>query len=131
MTDTNSQPAQQKDNSQLVIILTYVLGIIGLIVAYFMTKENRSKVVAYHMRQLLGFIIAVIAVQIVFTIISSIFVAIGVGFLITLWGIVCLVAYIGILALWILGLIAGIKLEEKPMPVIGQIIQDKLAKVFA
>lgn len=86
--------------------------IIGWLIAYFAGDKKGAK---FHLNQALVLAIAEIVVGLISNVLGWIPV---IGFIIS---IVCSVAGIGLLVLWILGLISAIKEEEKPLPIIGTI----------
>jgi len=129
MSTESSTPASS-DNGKTIAIISYIT-LIGWIIALIMHNGNKTRLGAFHLRQMLGFMITGIIVQIVFVIIGIILGVIGIIALIKIFGIISLIVWLGFLVLWILGLVSAIKGEEKPMPVIGAKIQSVLGKVFA
>ena len=129
-TEASTPPSASTDNGKTIAIISYIT-LIGWIIALIMHNGNKTKLGAFHLRQMLGFMIVGVAIQIAFIIIGIILGVLGIKILFTLFGLVSLVVWIGMLVLWVLGLIAAVKGEEKPMPCIGAMIQEKLAKVFA
>ena len=103
------------DNGKTTAIVSYIT-IIGWLIAYFaMHQSKKTSLGSYHLRQtLLLFIIAVVY-QIVIT-----FITMAVPFL----GLILSLASLAFLVLWIMGLIAAINGEEKPMPLIGAKAQE-------
>jgi uncharacterized membrane protein len=109
-----SNPA---NNDKTVAIVSY-LSIIGWIIAYVIYGNNKTSLGAYHLRQTIALFILAIALwiaEILFLFIPFI------GWLIS---ILLIFVYIGIFVLWLLGLIAAINGEEKPMPIIGKKAQQ-------
>jgi len=104
-----SSPA---DDGKTVAIVSY-LSIIGWIIAYVMFGSNKTSLGAYHLRQTIALFILAFATWILQILLLFI------PFIGWLIGILLIFVYIGIFVLWILGLIAAINGEEKPMPVIG------------
>ncbi|MEO7307268.1 MAG: hypothetical protein ABIR78_04785 [Ferruginibacter sp.] len=103
------------DNGKTTAIVAYIT-IIGWLIAYFgMHQSKKTSLGSYHLRQtLLLFIIAIIYQIIIRIIIMAVP---AVGLILSLVGLVFLV-------LWIMGLIAAINGEEKPMPLIGEKAQQ-------
>jgi len=99
-------------------IVAYIT-IIGWIIAFivFKGKEDRSRQAAFHLEQSLGLIIVAVGVAIV----GNIMVAIA-GFL----SLVLMIANIGIIVLWVLGLLNAINEKQEPIPLIGPLFQGKL-----
>lgn len=92
-----------------IAIISYIT-LIGLIIAIVMNKEKKNNFAAFHIRQSLG-------IMILYLIVYLIFWAIYVPFLPT-------ILYLLILVLWILGFMAAIQGEIKPVPLIGDYFQQ-------
>ena len=103
MTETTS------DNGKTVAIISYIT-LIGWIIALVMHNGNKTALGAYHIRQSLGIII----IAVLLAILNSVL-----GIPIIAW-----IIQIGILVFWILGLIAAIQGEMKPVPLHGAQSQD-------
>ncbi len=113
----NAQPAATPDNGKTIAILSYIT-IIGWIVALVMHGSNKTSLGAYHLRQGLGIMILAIATTIIRIPLMFIpFIGWGIGLCISL----------GLLTLWILGLVAAVNAEEKPMPLVGGLFQTWFA----
>lgn len=103
------------DNGKTTAIVSYIT-IIGWLIAYFaMHKSNRTSLGSYHLRQTLLLFICAVVYQIIIRIVITAVPAIGL--VLSLVGLVFLV-------LWVMGLIAAINGEEKPMPLIGEKAQE-------
>jgi uncharacterized membrane protein len=103
------------DNGKTTAIVSYIT-IIGWLIAYFgMHQSKKTSLGSFHLRQSLLLYVIAIVYQIVVYIIAMLVPAIGM--ILSLGGLVFLV-------LWIMGLIAAINGEEKPMPVIGAKAQE-------
>jgi uncharacterized membrane protein len=115
-TETNPTPAPATSgiDGKTIAIISYFTWI-GWIIAFVLHSSNKSQIGAFHLRQTLALMILGILAYIVQ--IMLIFVPfLG-------WAIICLI-WIGLLVLWILGLIAAVNGQEKPMPVIGPLAQN-------
>jgi uncharacterized membrane protein len=109
-------------------ILSYIT-IIGFIVAIILHSSKKTAIGAFHLRQVLGFIIAGLAVGISVAICAFILAFIpvlGPILIFLLWA----VLWVGGLVLWIMGLIAAIQGRQTPVPVIGAQIQKIFANTF-
>ncbi|MDR0901626.1 MAG: hypothetical protein LBM92_02525 [Opitutaceae bacterium] len=109
-------PVEVSTEDKTVAIVSY-LTLIGFIVAIVMHSSKKTKLGAFHLRQTLGLLITGFALGIV-----AVVPVIG-------W----IIAPLGSLFLfvcWILGFIAAIGGKEKPFPLIGKLIQQKLGGVF-
>ncbi len=106
------------DNGKLVAILSY-MTLVGWLVALVMHNSQKTALGAYHLRQsLLLFLAALCA----YAAIMFIAVVPLLGWLI---GIVAIpVVGIGSLILWVMGLVAAVNGEQKPIPVIGERAQE-------
>ena len=114
------------DNGKTAAIISY-LSIIGWLIAYFaMHKDNKTELGSYQLRQTLLLNIAAIVI------------GWGVGFvlgiLIVSTGIFALiyisyVLQLGILIIWIIGLIGAINGQNKPMPLIGEKAQTMFPSI--
>ncbi|MEO6541772.1 MAG: hypothetical protein ABIN74_12290 [Ferruginibacter sp.] len=103
------------DNGKNTAIVSYI-SLIGWLIAYFaMHQNNKTSLGSYHLRQTLLLFIC----SIVYYIVAFIFTMI-----VPLVGLVFLIGWVGFLVLWIMGLIAAVNGEEKPMPLIGAKAQE-------
>jgi uncharacterized membrane protein len=103
-----------------VAILSYIT-LIGFIAAIIIHTNKKTKLGAFHLRQMLGFFltwIAVVVCQFVLVIIP------------VLGWLMILALYISMLVLWIMGLIAAINGQMKPMPVVGPLYQKWFGTTF-
>jgi uncharacterized membrane protein len=115
-TETNPTPtpAASGMDGKTIAIISYFTWI-GWIIAFVMYNSNKSQLAAYHLRQSLTLMILGILVYIVQIMLIFIpFLGWAVAFL--LW--------IGLVVLWVLGLVAAINGQEKPAPVIGSLSQN-------
>jgi uncharacterized membrane protein len=103
------------DNGKTTAIVSYIT-LIGWLIAYFaMHQPKKTSLGSFHLRQTLLFFICAIVYQIVVIIITMV---------VPLMGLVFLIGWLGFLVLWIMGFIAAINGEEKPMPLIGAKAQE-------
>ena len=98
------QPASS--NAQLIAIVSY-LSLIGWIIAFVLYQNDKSELAIYHLRQSLGINILGVIGWVVFWI-----------------PILGWLAAIFLFVLWIMGLIYAAQGEAKPVPLIGNFIQD-------
>ena len=100
------QQQSNSSNAQLIAIISY-LAFIGWIIAFVLYQNDKSELAIYHLRQSLGI---------------NILGLLG-------WGLFW-VPFIGWLAgiflfvLWIMGFISAAQGETKPVPLVGDFIQD-------
>ncbi len=103
-----------------VAIVAY-LTLIGFIVAIIVHMNKKTKLGAFHLRQVLGYFLTTIAVA--FCQIILVFIPI--------LGWLCILAlWASMLVLWILGLVAAINGQMKPMPVVGPLYQKWFGTTF-
>lgn len=104
-------------NNKTLSIISYI-SIIGWLVSYFSYKDKtpKSALVNYHLKQSLGVAVLGILFSIIVNVVAMIVPSIA--------GILSL-ASIGILVLWIFGIINAINEAEKPVPLVGSLFVDK------
>jgi uncharacterized membrane protein len=111
---TTPPPAAAEDKT--VAIVAY-LTLIGFLVAIIIHSSKKTKLGAFHLRQMLGFLLTSFAV-----IILIVIPIIG-------W-ILIPVFYIFMFVCWVIGLIAAINGQMKPMPVVGPWYQKWFGTTF-
>lgn len=100
-----------------VAILTYVT-IIGFIAAIFLHQNRKTQLGAFHLRQMLGLVLTGVAG--------------GVCAVVPILGwLVWIVVVMGLFVLWLMGLIAALRGEAKPVPLLGEHYQRWFAGAFA
>ena len=115
---TAAAPSAKEDTT--VAILAYIT-IIGFIIAIVMHNGKKTALGAYHLRQVLGLIVTGIAcwpINFILAFIPFLGWAAMIGI------------FFGLIALWVMGLIAAIKGEQKPMPVLGEKYQQWFGNAF-
>ncbi len=114
-----------------VAIVSY-MTLIGWIIALVMNGEKKGEEKsfnAFHIRQMLGLIIFSFGGSIVFMVLGFILIWVpGLGPLLLL--LLQLGLYGGLLALWIMGVVAASNGEKKPVPVLGGLIHKMLGTAF-
>lgn len=112
------------DPGKTVAIVSYIT-IIGLIIAFVMhnDEKNKSDLGAFHLRQAIGIFCTFFCFWI-----AQIFFAF-IPFLGWLINIAIAFIIIGLVVLWIMGLISAINGEKKLVPFLGQIYQDLLSEI--
>ena len=100
-----------------VAVLTYIT-IIGFIAAIVIHQSRKTELGAFHLRQVLGLVLTGLAG--------------GVCAVVPILGwIVWIVVVIGGFVLWLIGLLAAVKGEMRPVPILGEHYQRWFAGVFA
>jgi uncharacterized membrane protein len=116
-------PPPAAGEAKTVAIIAYIT-LIGFIAAAIIHSGKKTKLGAYHLRQRLGFILTEIVVGPCALILMCIP---FVGCLV--WPCVMLFS-LAMFVFWILGLVAAINGEMKPMPVVGPLYQKWLGTTF-
>ena len=98
--------------------LSYIT-LIGWIIAIasYNGSNEKSSLARFHLRQSLGLMLTVITIYFL-----SLFLGIMIGFMAMLLSLLNL----GVLILWIIGLISAVNGEEKPVPILGDFYQKTL-----
>ena len=120
--ENNSLINLNSDNGKTVAIVSY-LTIIGWIIAYVMYGNKKQQLSAYHIRQSLGIMIT----GVLFYVLQ--FMLLFVPFIGWLISLIMIPLGLLLFVAWIMGLIAAINGEEKPVPYIGNKIQDILSSI--
>jgi len=103
------------DNGKTTAIVAYIT-IIGWLIAYFsMHQNNKTSLGSYHLRQTLLLFICSIIYQIIVMVVTMAVPAVGT---------ILSIASLAFLVLWVIGLIAAVNGQEKPMPLIGEKAQE-------
>jgi len=107
-------PASAEDRT--VAILAYITPIlmgVGIVIAILIHNGKKTALGAYHLRQSLGLLVAGIVAWIGMMIIGFVPVV-----NLTLF-IIAPVLWLGCFVLWIIGLLAAINGQQKPLPLVG------------
>ena len=124
--ETHLTPELQEDRT--AAILSYIT-ILGFIVAIVIHSGKKTAIGAFHLRQVLGFIIigvAVGAAAAVSAVMMAFIPVIGPILAFMVWA----GLWLGGLALWLIGLISAIQGKQTPVPLIGPAIQKWFANTF-
>ncbi|HTY86767.1 MAG TPA: DUF4870 domain-containing protein [Candidatus Acidoferrum sp.] len=107
-------------DDKVVAIIAYIT-LIGFIVAIIIHMNKKTKLGAFHLRQMLGFILT--GIVLAFCQVVLVFIPI--------LGWLCILAlWASMLVLWILGLVAAASGQLKPMPVVGPLYQQWFGNTF-
>jgi uncharacterized membrane protein len=99
-----------------VAILSYVT-IFGFIAAIFMHQNHKTRLGAFHLRQMLGMVLTSAAGAV-----CAVVPILG-------W-LVWFVVSIGLFGLWLIGLLSALKGEMRPVPLLGEHYQKWFATAF-
>ena len=132
--DTTTPPATPAPTTEdkTVAILSY-LTLIGFIVAIVLHSNKKTRLGAFHLRQVLGFFLTAIACWICVAImifILTVVLSFMKSFVLFLIPLIHLAVGVSVFVLWLLGFIAALNGQMKPMPVVGPMYQKWFANVF-
>ncbi len=115
-----TQPIQPTAEDKTVAILSYVTWI-GFIIAIVLHSSKKTRLGAFHLRQTLGLWLTAIAV---------VFAQIILAFIPILGWLAIFALWCALFVLWLLGLIAAINGQMKPMPIVGLLYQKWFGTAF-
>ena len=116
-TTVPSSEAAVSTEDRTVAILSYVT-IIGFIAAIFMHQSHKTQLGAFHLRQMLGMVLTAAA--------GSVCAVVPI-----LGWIVWIFVVMGLFVLWILGLLAAVRGDARPVPLLGEQYQRWFAGAFS
>jgi uncharacterized membrane protein len=120
-TTSSNAPLDSAANEDRTVAIVSYLTLIGFIIAVIMHGTKKTRLGAYHLRQSLGLMLSSIAVAIASAVLAFI------PFVGWLAGVA---AWFGLLVLWVMGLLAAINGEQKPVPVLGIYFQQWFRNAF-
>ena len=106
----NSSTVEEGKTMAIVSYITFI----GLIIAFIINNDKKNSFTAFHIRQSLGIYLLWAATRFAYSLIAG-FVYIP---------LLSTILYICMIALVVLGLIAAANGETKPVPVVGEKIQE-------
>jgi len=109
-------PAAESAEDRTIAIISY-LTLIGFIVAIVMNGTRKTRLGSFHLRQMLGLVLTGVAGGIV-------------GMVPILGWISWFVVTLGLLALWVLGLLSALRGDMRPVPLLGEHYQRWFAGTF-
>lgn len=110
------QPPSGGTDARTVAIVAY-LSLIGFVVALVLHNQNKSALGAYHLRQALGLVVCSAAMGVL-------------GIIPFVGCLVLPVLGIGLLVMWIMGIVAAANSEMKPAPLLGERFQEWFGGAF-
>ncbi|MEO6003826.1 MAG: hypothetical protein ABIZ04_04735 [Opitutus sp.] len=116
---SNSSAVSTDDKTTAIV--SY-LTIIGFVAAVVLHSSKKTSLATFHLRQSLGLMAASAAM---------IFVGMMLAFIPVLGWMADFALWLGIMALWFMGLLSAIKGESKPLPIVGEHFQKWFAGMFA
>jgi uncharacterized membrane protein len=123
-------PASTKEDSTVALLayLTPLFFGVGIVIAIIMHNSKKTALGAYHLRQSLGLLLSCIVLQIAGMMVS--FVLMMIPFIQLIVPLLWVGLGVGITILWIMGLIAAINGQQKPLPVVGAYYEKWFANAF-
>lgn len=110
-TDAGLHPLNEgAADGKTVAIISYIT-LIGFIIALIMNSSKRSAFAAFHIRQSLGIMLTAFVLSLI-------------GIIPILGWIVSILGFLLIVVMWIMGLVAAVNGEEKPVFLLGNQFQD-------
>ena len=119
-TPAQTPPPVNAGEDKTVAILSY-LTLIGFIVAIVMHSGKKTQLGAFHLRQVIGLMLTGVAVMVCGFILLHIPI---------LGGLTMMVLWLAMLGLWVMGLIAALNGQMKPLPIVGPLYQQWFGKAF-
>jgi len=123
-TPSDTPPAAASAGEDRTIAILSYITIIGLIIAIVMHSSKKTALGAFHLRQGLGLFITALVIWIPCMILSMIPV---VNLVMVLVG---PLVFIALFVFWVMGLIAAVNGQQKPLPVVGEHYQKWFAGAF-
>jgi uncharacterized membrane protein len=120
-TDPAPEPTAIPVNEDKTIAIISYLTIIGFIIAVIMHGSNKTRLGAYHLRQMLGLLVTGVVLF---------FVGLLLAFIPLLGWLTSMALWFGLFVLWLIGLIAAANGQMKPVPVLGQQYEQWFGKAF-
>lgn len=117
-------PAKEDTTVALLAYITPIAFLVGIVIAIIMHSNKKTALGAFHLRQVLGLIITSLVAWIPCIIISMIPM---VNLIMLLLGPALSISF---LVLYIIGLMAAINGQQKPLPLVGVHYQKWLASAF-
>lgn len=116
MSTADTPPAVPVTEDRTVAILGYIT-IIGFIVAIVLHSSKKTRLGAYHLRQMLGLVLL--------GLLGGVFAAIPI-----IGWIIFPVVWLILIVLWVMGLIAAVNGQIKPVPLLGESFQKWFGTAF-
>jgi uncharacterized membrane protein len=117
MDTPSTTPSPVVSSEDKTVAIVAYITIIGFIAAIIIHSNKKTQLGAFHLRQMLGIILTGVAAMV-----CAIVPILG-------W-IVYIVAVLALLVFWIMGLIAAIQGQTKPVPILGAKYQQWFAGAF-
>lgn len=119
-TTPEQTPPPVVNEDKIVAIISYIT-LIGFIAAIIIHSNKKTKLGAYHLRQMLGYFLTCIAIG---------FCEVILLFIPILGWLAVIVLWVAMFVFWVMGLVSAIKGEMKPMPLVGPLYQKWFGTTF-
>ncbi len=106
----NTNTVEEGKTMATVSYITFI----GLIIAFIINNDKKNTFTAYHIRQSLGIYLLWAAIRLVYFLLAS-FIYIP----LLSW-----IIYLAMIALVVLGILAAVNGETKPVPIVGEKFQE-------
>ena len=126
-TPAQSAPPPAATEDKTVAIISYIT-ILGFIVAIIIHSGKKTRLGAYHLRQVLGLILTIFVVGMVLSVLG--FILLFIPFMHLLMIPLDMFVGVAFFVLWLMGLIAALNGEMKPMPLVGEAFQKWFGTTF-
>ena len=120
------------DEGKTVAIISY-LTLIGFIIAIIEHSSNKTKLGAYHLRQVVGFMVTGVGLSILLWLIALPMVSMSYGSIetyATFITIISFIVWISLLVSIIVSFINAVNGKEKPAPVLGELYEKWFSNMF-
>ena len=125
MSTTPETPATKEDTTvALLAYITPLAFMVGIVIPIIMHNNKKTALGAFHLRQSLGLILTSLVIWIPFMVIA--FIPLLNLLLVVLWPLFGIAMFV----FWIMGLLAAINGQQKPLPLVGEYYQKLLANAF-
>jgi uncharacterized membrane protein len=117
-------PAPVASTEDKTVAIVAYLTLIGFIVAIVLHGQKKTKLGAFHLRQMLGLILASVGLWIAMAILAFIPVVN------VIVGLSSIFIWLGFVVLWVFGFIAAVNGQFKPLPLLGEMFQKWFPTAF-
>jgi uncharacterized membrane protein len=110
-------------SNKAIGIVAYIT-IIGWIIAFVVHtgKDDKSEMAGYHIEQSLGLILVAFGLMIIGNILTA---------MIGILGLLMMLINLGLIILWVFGLVNAVNEKREPIPLIGKLFEGKFGFINA
>lgn len=117
-------PATATSGEDKTVAIVAYITLIGFIAAIIIHTNKKTQLGAYHLRQMLGFFLTTVALG------FCVFIGAFIPILNMLIFVCYWISMVVLFVFWIMGLIAAIQGQMKPMPLVGPLYQKWFSNTF-